>query len=167
MKFSKTWVAAAAILISSTAHADLNSQGDGTVLDTNTHLIWLENWNANLYKDWSTQKAWAEGLTFAGSSDWRLPSVSEFNALFGAYGDISYRGEFTDVQYSYWSATETDPNSVAIFLAYYGNYQGAPKGALIAATAVRDVSAVPEPQTYALMLLGVGALVAVARRRSL
>lgn len=70
MKNLKTCVAAAAMVaLSGTAQAELVSLGDGTVKDTNTNLIWLQNWNVNGPKDWGTQKAWAEGLDFADSTD--------------------------------------------------------------------------------------------------
>ncbi len=72
MKTLKTWVAAAALLaMTGTAQATLIIQGNGTVLDDTTYLIWLQDWNANGTKNWDTQVAWAEGLNFAGSTDWK------------------------------------------------------------------------------------------------
>ena len=48
VKALKTWVAAAAIVaLSGAAQAALVSLGDGTVKDTNTNLIWLQDWNLN------------------------------------------------------------------------------------------------------------------------
>lgn len=46
--------------------AALVSLSNGTVKDTNTDLIWLQDWNVNDFGSWGTQKAWAEGLDFAG-----------------------------------------------------------------------------------------------------
>ena len=48
MKTLKTIAAAAAMVaLTGTAQASLVSLGDGTVKDTNTNLIWLQNWNVN------------------------------------------------------------------------------------------------------------------------
>lgn len=64
----KTWVAAAAMVaLAGTAQATLVNLGNGTVKDTATNLIWLRDWNVNGQQNWSTQKAWADNLSFAGS----------------------------------------------------------------------------------------------------
>jgi len=61
--------------------------------------------------NWSTQKAWAEGLDFADSTDWRLPEISEYGALFTAYGNLTSVTNFTNVQSNYyWSGTEYVPD---------------------------------------------------------
>jgi hypothetical protein len=56
-------------LMAGGAQAALVSNGNGTVADTNTNLIWLQNWNVNGSKDWGVQKSWANNLSFAGSND--------------------------------------------------------------------------------------------------
>ena len=92
MKTLKTWAAAAALLaLTGAAQAALVSLGDGTVKDTNTNLIWLQDWNVNGRQNWATQNAWAEtGLDgFAGSNDWHLPSLQQYTDLFGEYGDLT------------------------------------------------------------------------------
>lgn len=170
MKLSKTWVAAAAIVaLCGTAQAALVDQGNATVLDTNTNLIWLQDWFLNGFQNWSTQKAWAEGLSFAGSSDWQLPTASEFNALSTAYGTLSNVGAFTRVYFATWSGTayEYESNSAFVWLNYGLVLTPAPLSAYFPATAVRAVPApVPEPQTYAMMALGLAAIGGfVARRR--
>ena len=81
-------VAAALAALTGTAQADPVSLGNGTVKDTNTNLIWLQDWNVNQLQNWSTQQAWAEGLDFAGSTDWELPEISEYGALITAYGNL-------------------------------------------------------------------------------
>jgi len=174
MKTSKTWVAAAAMVaLTGTAQAALVSLGDGTVKDTNTNLIWLQDWNDNGAADWFTQQAWAEGLDFASSTDWRLPEIGEYGALFTAYGDLTKVAEFTNVQSAlYWSGTDasTPPGSAWLVV-------GPTNGGVLAgfqngefhAVAVRagDVVAVSEPQTLALTLMALGAMVAARRRRLL
>ena len=87
MKTLKTWaVAAAMVALSGTAQAALVDLLNGTVTDTNSNLIWLQNWNVNGAQDWATQKAWAKTTLdgFAGSNDWMLSSRSQYADLFTA-----------------------------------------------------------------------------------
>lgn len=171
----KSWLAAAAIVaLSGTAQATLVSLGDGTVKDTNTNLIWLQDWNKNgLYTNWATQKAWAETTLdgFAGSNDWRLPEIGEFTALFAAYGNLTLVSQFTNVQSDfYWSGTEYAPlrNSAWSFPVFDGKADVDDNSTPGYAVAVRPgdvVGSVPEPQTLALALLALGAAGVATRRR--
>jgi hypothetical protein len=176
MSTLKTWAAAAALLaLTGAAQAALVSLGDGTVEDTNTNLIWLQNWNVNGLNNWATQKAWAETTLdgFAGSNDWRLPEIGEYAALFTAYGNLSQVTAFMNVQpNAYWSGTEFAPDpSLAWHFAPndLGSQFTGGKFNALRAVAVRpgDVTAsVPEPQTLALALLALGAMVVARTRRS-
>jgi hypothetical protein len=154
-----------------TAQAALVSLGDGTVKDTSTNLIWLQDWNVNGLRPWSTQNAWAQGLTFAGSSDWALPSIDDYATLFGEVGDLAKVNAFTNVQsFTYWSGTEYAPNpdDAWNFNRSHGGRNFELKGRALFAVAVRpgDVAApVPEPQTLALALLALGATMVMRRRR--
>jgi hypothetical protein len=170
MKTLKTWAATAAVVVlTGTAQAALVSLGDGTVKDTNTNLIWLQNWNVNGLQNWSTQKAWAENTLdgFAGSDEWRLPEISEYAALFTAYGDLTKLSAFTDVRAaSYWSGTVIPPGNVAwVFNPALGLQIDFTQDQLFRAVAVRPGD-VPEPQTLALALLALGAMVVARRRRT-
>lgn len=174
MKFTKSWLAAAAMVaLTGAAQGALVSLGDGTVKDTDTNLIWLQNWNLNgLAADWNTQKAWAEGLDFAGSTDWVLPEISEYRALFRSYGDVMNSSlPFTNVQADYyWSGTErTAGVSAWLWNADFSTQTSILQDFRSYAVAVRpgDVTAsVPEPQTLALVLLALAATVVARRRRS-
>ena len=173
MKTLKTWAAAAAMVaFAGAAQAALVNQGNGTVKDTNTNLIWLQDWDVNGQQNWATQKAWAETALngFAGSNDWVLPSISQYVDLFTAYGNLTLVAEFTDVQsYVYWSGTEFAPGfSAWYFVPVNGGQSGDDEVLRFFAVAVRpgDVTApVPEPQTLALALLALGATVVARRRR--
>ena len=175
MKFTKSWAAAAAtVALMGTAQAALVLQANGLeVLDTNTNLIWLKDWNKNNRHDWITQKAWAETTLdgFAGSNDWVLPSISQYVGLFTAYGNLTSVSQFLNVQSSYyWSGTEYAPLTAYawIFGSAGGNQAADVKTDALYAVAVRpgDVAAsVPEPQTLALALLALGATVVARRRR--
>lgn len=59
------------------------SQGDGTVIDTQTGLQWAASDNGSDI-DWPSAKRYAESLTLAGHSDWRLPTQDE---LYGLYDE--------------------------------------------------------------------------------
>ncbi|MHB1083301.1 MAG: PEP-CTERM sorting domain-containing protein [Thiobacillus sp.] len=77
-------------------------------------------------------------------------------------------GPFTNFQsYHYWSGTEYAPNTFYAWYFYTGSgYQSYGHGSFYA-LAVRpgDVAAVPEAETYALMLAGLGLIGWRARRR--
>ena len=176
MKFTKSWAAAAAtVALMGTAQAALVLQANGLeVLDTNTNLIWLKDWDKNDRQTWAEQNFWAETTLdgFAGSNDWRLPGIAEYANLFTAYGDLTSNTlPFVNVQPDYyWSGTEVAPGSSAWnFLPAIGVALDAIETSRLFAVAVRpgDVTAtVPEPQTLALALLALGATVVARRRRS-
>ena len=97
------------LALAGASQAELVNVGDGTVKDTTANLIWLQDWNVNGLANWATQKAWAENLNFAGSSDWVLPGIGKYFALFSAYGDLGSPSQpFVDVKFKffYWSGTE-------------------------------------------------------------
>ena len=174
MKLLKSLAAAAAMVaLTGTAQAALVSLGNGTVRDTNTNLIWLQNWNVNGLANWGAQKTWAETTLngFAGSNDWRLPEISEYVALFAAYGNLTQVAEFTNVQpVFYWSGTEVTPGVGAwVFNPVVGVQLVGDQVGRLFAVAVRPggvAASVPEPQTLALALLALGAMVVARRRRT-
>ncbi|MEI6150342.1 MAG: DUF1566 domain-containing protein [bacterium] len=91
--------------------------GDGTVTDIRTGLMWTKDANHG-YMDWASAVAYCDNLVTNGYSDWRLPSVDRvggtaaLDTLFRANGNPSGTWEgtsgtpFTSVQLSwYWSST--------------------------------------------------------------
>ena len=56
--------------------------GDGTVTDSNTNLMWTKNTCPYQRYSWGDALALCGALTFAGYSDWRLSSVAEMYSLF-------------------------------------------------------------------------------------
>ncbi len=96
--------------------------GDGTVTDRLTGLMWLKNANCFDLKDWSTAlsdaKTLANGtcglIDGSNAGDWRLPNVNELESLVNAGKSDSAKWlnsqGFTNVQDGYWSST-TDASS--------------------------------------------------------
>ena len=66
---------------------DLTDNGDGTVTDAATDLMWLQQDSGQLGAgdlgglDWQDALAWCESLDLAGHGDWRLPSAKELQTL--------------------------------------------------------------------------------------
>lgn len=107
------------------------NNGDGTVTDNVTGLIWLQNANCWGTQTWATALTNANGLASGtcglsdGSTagDWRLPNLNELHSLI----DLTQAGPalpsghpFSNVQLNwYWSST-TDVNSTSV--AWFVNF---------------------------------------------
>jgi hypothetical protein len=58
------------------ANAALVDNGDGTITDTDTNLMWLQDANlAGSLMLWSQAMTWADTLNYAGYTDWKLPTT--------------------------------------------------------------------------------------------
>jgi hypothetical protein len=89
--------------------------GDGTVTDNLTGLMWAKNANiANGYKGWSVAISYANSLSLGSEcgtphTDWRLPNVKELQSLmdYGNFSPALPSGHpFSNVQSGvYWSST--------------------------------------------------------------
>jgi len=85
---------------------------DGTITDNATGLMWVQDGtglgcNGGVGLAWAAAIAFAEGLGFAGYSDWRLPNVKELQSIvdYGTYNP-AIDSVFTNTQSdSYWSST--------------------------------------------------------------
>ena len=53
---------------------------DGTILDNLTNLVWQKTSISDTLT-WEKALQYAENLTFAGASDWRLPNIKELNSI--------------------------------------------------------------------------------------
>lgn len=59
---------------------DFVDNQDGTITDEATELMWMQDDNAEGVL-WQDALAYAEGKTFAGYSDWRLPDAKELQSI--------------------------------------------------------------------------------------
>jgi hypothetical protein len=68
---------------------DFADNGNGTISDNATGLTWLQadsgSFGVGSYGDgslnWEQALAWCASLDYAGSSDWRLPSIKELHSI--------------------------------------------------------------------------------------
>jgi hypothetical protein len=110
--------------------------GDGTVTDNLTGLIWLQQANYNSTSETTGIATWSAALTFCNAlysgicglndgsvaGDWRLPNIKELQSLidFSQYNPALPSGHlFTDVQSTdYWSSTTYAGGTVAGWLVH-------------------------------------------------
>ena len=186
-------LAAATVLLAGTAQAALQNRdlnGDGQTdafYDTDLNITWLRNANLIGANGWQYSNSWADQLAFGGYSDWRLPTsngCAGFNCTGSEMGHLWYselgnvaangltnRGGFQNLQSAhYWSGTNYPTGTFELWWSFdmAGGFQNTDYYVYaLYAMAVRDgdvAAAVPEPETYALMLGGLAAL-ALARRQ--
>ncbi|WP_028325727.1 DUF1566 domain-containing protein [Desulfatirhabdium butyrativorans] len=81
--------------------------GDGTVTDTSTGLMWQQETPDNT-KNWEQALSYCENLTLGGHTDWRLPTIKELLSLV----DYSHRHPAINTAFFpgtvasyYWSST--------------------------------------------------------------
>lgn len=111
------------------ASAEMIDNGDGTVTDTETGLMWQQKtatetdapalgWVAGRL-DWEDALRYCETLSLAGHDDWRLPDRNELQSLvdYAAYLPAIDKTAFPDTLSAvYWSSTS---NVVMPNLAWY------------------------------------------------
>ena len=107
-----------------------NSAGNGTVTDTRTGLIWLQNANCNGQWDHATQTTWAGnladgqcGLTDGSTAgQWRLPTVTELQDLIDysrSSPALPVGHPFTGVASDYyWTSTDYAPITAGAWGVY-------------------------------------------------
>ena len=84
--------------------------GDGTVTDNNTKLMWTKNANLSAVMTWPNAMSYCEGMELADHSDWRLPTIRDWNSLIDRselYPALPDGHPFTveEVIAPYWSST--------------------------------------------------------------
>ncbi|MBL0024063.1 MAG: DUF1566 domain-containing protein [Saprospiraceae bacterium] len=59
---------------------DFADNGDGTITDNATGLMWQKTDDGNTY-NWQNALSYAENVTLAGYSDWRMPNAKELQSI--------------------------------------------------------------------------------------
>ena len=111
--------------------------GDGTVTDTLSGLMWAANDNG-AEVDWPGAKGYCEGFRAGGHSDWRMPTAAELRGLFDANGsrratcgldvDITPRIELTCARV--WSADSASSTRADAALFDLEDINSLPRGAV-------------------------------------
>jgi hypothetical protein len=89
------------------AWAGYVNNGNGTVTDTYTGLMWQQETTDNTMT-WEQALSYCENSTLAGYSDWRLPNKKELRSLldYSRYNPAINTTYFPDTVSSfYWSST--------------------------------------------------------------
>jgi len=124
--------------------------GDDILLDRSTGLIWPKDMtgaggNGGVNLNWAAAITWANGLNFAGWTDWRLPNVRELHTLTdfskgGGPGLNSWIAPFTNRSTNNkWSSTTHQSLSINAWMVggAVGTLQPLPKINTIRVLAVR------------------------------
>ena len=142
----------------------LQNAGD-EVLDTETGLIWMQDWGLSTSAYGSTQVQWANDLSYAGNTEWRLPTISESINMLALYGNAANLTEFTNVATNryYWTRGNRGYNQWQIKATGERHFVDMRRGNLgvsvRTATASDMAFSVPEPSTLAIFALGMMGLV--------
>ena len=62
-----------------TSPKNMIDNGDGTITDTTTGLMWQQSTQEDM--DWESVISYCESLTLGGYNDWRLPNINELKSL--------------------------------------------------------------------------------------
>ena len=134
------------------AFADFNDNGNGTVTDTETGLVWQQEAVAPL--TWQAALAHCETLILADQDDWRLPTIRELNSIsdLEVYSPAINTNFFPDTQSSdYWTSTTSEGSTA---YAWIMDFQYGDNG-ILSKTSTAHVRAVrggiispPPPSAY-------------------
>lgn len=147
-------IIAAAILFVATwllAGARFSDNGDGTVKDLGTDLVWQKcNYGQNALscagttgtRTWQQALDYCRNLSLAGRT-WRLPSINELGSIvdYSAYNPSVNTAFFPSTGTSYYwsSSTSVDNNDFAWSIRFdYGNVMAVSKGSLYHVRCVAD-----------------------------
>lgn len=92
-------------LLSPVANAAFVDNGDGTVTDNETGLIWQKADNG-IPRNWLEALDYAESLDLAGCNTWRLPNIKELRSIVDrSQNDPAIDPIFSAQSDKYWSST--------------------------------------------------------------
>lgn len=105
----------------------LTDNGDGTVSDNTTGLMWAKDGNglgcnSGGLLSFANAITWANGLSFAGHTDWRMPTIREAHTIinFSGFNPPVYNPPFVNMKpETYWTST---PHPLWSANGYYISY---------------------------------------------
>jgi len=110
----------------SEAQPNFQDNGDGTVTDLNSTLMWLQG-DDGLQRPWDIAGQYCTNLPMAGHTDWRLPSLYELISLY-YYGSAPTSTPFLSSVFtpsvkfpSYWSSTSSVRNNGEHWAVWYNS----------------------------------------------
>jgi hypothetical protein len=192
MKLRTTLIAttfAATSFVSGIAQAALHVRDSFLIYDDVLDITWQKDANGFIF--WQTAITAAADDSYGGYHDWRLPTINELSSLYyvglgnSGCSANSYSPEGCgwvddpanpsdenlfgpNYLHKIWSSTELDTDYAYNFDMTRGISESAYKqggDSLMVLVRSGDVAAVPETQTFALMLSGLALVGAAARRR--
>jgi hypothetical protein len=117
--------------------------GDGTVTNADTDLMWQKDSAPGYNYTWQQALAYCENLTLAGYNDWRLPNINELQSLVDYESDYPSINTtfFPDTKSSYYWSSTTHAHylyDTLIVWFYYGHIVGTTKSYNYYVRAVRE-----------------------------
>ena len=104
----------AGMVMSGTAFAQqCVDNGDGTVTDSGTGLMWQKATADEM--NWQTAMSYASSLTLGGHSDWSLPSKDELQRLYHS----PCKSIMEVVSWHYWSTTTYAFHTSSAWLVFF------------------------------------------------
>jgi tetratricopeptide (TPR) repeat protein len=86
--------------------------------DPATGLVWSREGSGDL--SWREAVNYCRNLRLDGHSDWRLPAISELQAIYDPKGDIPFVKGPLKIEFYIWSSSLGDNSGEALFLDFNG-----------------------------------------------
>lgn len=100
----------------------LVDNGNGTISDQGTHLMWQKQ-DDGTTRIWTVAITYCEGLSLAGYTDWRLPTMKELMSIEDKtkINPAINSMYFTNPQTNYWSSTTYTTDTTSAWLVDFSN----------------------------------------------
>lgn len=115
---------AAIILLGAGIVFGFSDNGDNTISDSRTGLLWQKQ-DDGTTRTWENAITYCEGLALAGNSDWRLPNIKELftivdNTKYYPAIDTTYFPNTQSEYLGYWSSTtNAGVTSNALYVSFF------------------------------------------------